>query len=440
MLTSTFSFAQQELSLSDAIQLGLENNFQIKIADLAIDAAKMNNTYSEAGGGPTISLTVQQNQVFIDNNNPASFINGKLLTASTTPVLNSRWILFNGYRIKVSKQQLELLEQQSNENASIVVENVLQAIVLSYYRCLVEQKKLAVVTALLKSSEEQLTLAEEKKGLGALTTYDLLQIENSYLDDSTRFLLSKMNFDNAVRNLNLVLGVEVDSQYVFVDELKEAPALTSVSEIETVMLNDNHTLKKEYLNTQLIQNQSTLQKSALYPLIYLDAGVGGNVSVLAPFGRLLTQIQDDRNTGARIGLGGNYQAYINFTLAWTLFDGKKSQRNVKEALINLEATEYKVEDIKRTMSSDLKKSYAFYQTQKQISAVSERKKVSSLLNSELSTERWEKGLLNSFDYRMIQLDYLNSELGLMESYYNQWANYLEISRMTGGILKELEVE
>ena len=92
------------------------------------------------------------------------------------------------------------------------------------------------------------------------------------------------------------------------------------------------------------------------------------------------------------------------------------------------------------MSSDLKKSYAFYQTQKQISAVSERKKVSSLLNSELSTERWEKGLLNSFDYRMIQLDYLNSELGLMESYYNQWANYLEISRMTGGILKELEVE
>ncbi len=440
LLLTSLGFAQENLSLSDAIQLGLENNFQIKIADLATDVAEMNNTYSEAGGGPTISLTVQQNQVFLDNNNPASFINGKLLTASTIPVLNARWVLFNGYRIQVSKQQLEILEAQSNENASIVVENVVQAIILSYYRCLVEQKKLSVVSSLLENSKEQLDLAQEKQELGVLTTFDLLQIENAHLDDSTRFLLSKINYDNSVRNLNLVLGAPVDSQYVFVDSLTKAPEVAPVADIETKMLADNHTLKKEYLNTQLIQNQSKLQKSALYPLVYLDAGVGGNLSVLAPFGSLLTLIQDEQNTTARVGLGRSYQGYVNFTLAWNLFDGNKSQRNVKEAIMNLEATEYKIEDMKRTMSSDLKKSYAVYETQQQISAVSERKKSTSKLNSELSTERWENGILNSFDYRMIQLDYLNSELQLMESFYNQWANYLEISRMTGGILKELEIE
>lgn len=440
LLLTTLGFSQQRLSLSDAIQLGLENNFQIKIAALATEVAAMNNTYSEAGGGPTVSLTVQQNQVFLDNNNPASFINGKLLTASTTPVLNARWILFNGYRIKISKQQLELLEEQSNANAAIVVENVAQAIILSYYRCIMEQKKLSVVTSLLKNSNEQFNLAQERHELGVYTTFDLLQIENNYLDDSTRFLLSKINYDNSVRNLNLVLGVPVDSQYVFVDSLTKAPNIAPVSEVETLMLADNHTLKKEYLNTQLLQNQSKLQKSALYPLIYLDAGVGGNVSVLAPFGSLLTQIQDEQNTTARMGLGTNYQGYINFTLAWNLFDGNKSQRNVKEAIMNLEATTFKIEDMKRTMSSDLKKSYAIYETQKQISGVSERKKSTSKLNSSLSKERWESGILNSFDYRLIQLDYLNSELQLMESFYNQWANYLEISRMTGGILKELEIE
>lgn len=80
-----------------------------------------------------------------------------------------------------------------------------------------------------------------------------------------------------------------------------------------------------------------------------------------------------------------------------------------------------------------------YTTQKQITSVSEKKKQTSALSNELGYERWKNGLLSSFEYRSIQLNHLNSELLLKESYFNQWANYLEISRLTGGILKDLEI-
>ena len=92
------------------------------------------------------------------------------------------------------------------------------------------------------------------------------------------------------------------------------------------------------------------------------------------------------------------------------------------------------------MTADLRKKHTLYATQKQITGVSIKKKATSKRTNELGYERWKSGLLNSFDFRTIQLSYLNSEITLLETYYNQWANYLEISRLTGGILKELQIE
>ena len=436
-LTAT---AQDSLSLSDAIQVGLENNFQIKIAAVSEKIAANNNNWNEAGRGPTVSLILRQNQLFNDNNNPASFINGQLLSATTTPTINANWILFNGYRVNISKQQLGLLEEQTKENASLIVENVAQAIVLSYYRCVLEKQKLVLLENVLQKSREQKALAKQKQELGILTSFDFLQIENTFLDDSTNYLLSLANHQNSVRNLNLVLANNIDKEYVFTDSLTEAPTLASLEIVENTMLSDNHQLKKEFINSQLIQNESKLYKSALYPLITMDAGLASSISVLAPLGSLKDKIQEEANTTRNMAIGGSYQAYINFTLAWTLFDGQNSRRNIQEALWRLEATDYKMQDIQQNMSNDLRKKHALYTTQKQITGVSVKKKETSKKSNDLGYDRWKNGLLNSFDFRTIQLGYMNAEIALLETYYNQWASYLEISRLSGGILKELQIE
>lgn len=440
IITSLLAKAQDSLSLSDAIQIGLENNFQIKIAEIATEITSANNNWSEAGKGPTISLVVQQNQLFNDNRNPASFLKGQILTAGTTPTINANWILFGGYSVKITKQQLELLEEQSKENASIIVENVVQAIILAYYRSVLEMEKLTLLTEVLDKSREQKALAGEKKNLGVLTTFDYIQIENTFLDDSTNYLLSKSNTENAVRNLNMVLASPMETRYHFTDSLMQAPEIETIDVVESTMLSDNTQLKKEFINTQLIQTESKLYKSTLYPLITMDAGLSGNLSVLAPLGQLKTDLQDDLNTTSNVGIGGSYQAYISFTLAWTLFDGKNSRRNIQEAIWKMDAAELNIQDVKQNMSNDIRKKHALYTTQKQISAVSERKTETSALSNELGYERWKNGLLSSFDYRSIQLNRLNSEILLKESYFNQWANYLEISRLSGGILKELDLE
>lgn len=440
LISSWETQAQEDLSLSDAIQLGLENNFNIKISELTVASAEANNNWTQAGKGPTVTLLMRQNQVYGITDNPTSFVNGQLLSISSTPIVNANWVLFGGYAVRIAKGQLGLLEQQSKQNASIIVENVTQATVLAYYKCVLEKKKMLVMEKVMTTSSEQKRLAEEKKQLGVLSTFDYLQHENTFLTDSINYLLTKMNYSNSVRNLNLIMSAPVESQYVFTDSLKPAPDVLPVETIEETMFTDNHNLQKEFLNSELIKKEASLKKSALYPIVTMDVGMGGNATLLMPFGSLLTTIQDDLNTTARVGFGSGYQAYLNFTLAWTLYDGKKRRADIQNSITRLEAADYSIAEMKQTMSSDMRKTHSLYVAQLELNRVNKKKKETSALSNQLGFERWKMGLLNSFDYRTIQLDYLSSEISLEESYYNQWASYLEISRMSGGILKDLGVE
>jgi len=53
--------AQESLTLSEAIQIGLSNHFGIQIERLNQEIARNNNTWGEAGRFPTVNFNVNQN-------------------------------------------------------------------------------------------------------------------------------------------------------------------------------------------------------------------------------------------------------------------------------------------------------------------------------------------------------------------------------------------
>ncbi|MEO0733445.1 MAG: TolC family protein, partial [Bacteroidota bacterium] len=66
--------AQEALSLSDAIQRGLANNFQIRLARADLDVARNNDDYALTGKYPTISLGLSPGISYRNNTNPASIV------------------------------------------------------------------------------------------------------------------------------------------------------------------------------------------------------------------------------------------------------------------------------------------------------------------------------------------------------------------------------
>ena len=156
--------AQEKLSLSDAIERGLANNFDILLEKKRIDIAKTNNNWGEAGRFPTIDLSIgQNNSVRSIGNNPAAFITGDIITQSLDPRVDLNWTLFNGFKAKMSKNRFENLQKESEGNASIIIENTVQNLILAYYSAALEQKRIAVLAKTLTLSRDRYNYTKFKK-------------------------------------------------------------------------------------------------------------------------------------------------------------------------------------------------------------------------------------------------------------------------------------
>ena len=157
----------KNLSLADAVTLGLENNFDIRIAKQNLKIAQNNNAWGLAGGFPSINLGVNQNNSF--NDAPNRFnpdVRDKYNSNVVAPYVNMRWTLFNGFAVHINKKRLALLNKLSEGNAALVVENTVQGIVLAYFKSLLEGEKLQVLEKVLHLSKDRYHYVLSKKELG----------------------------------------------------------------------------------------------------------------------------------------------------------------------------------------------------------------------------------------------------------------------------------
>ena len=138
-LSCSGAYAQDELSLARAIEIGLRNNFNVQIGKLNEDIAKNNNTWGQAGLFPTINLIGNQPNSVVQRKPANPFaVAGKNISDNLTGQLDAQFTLFDGFLVHLSKERLEKLEELSSGNARFVMENTVQAIILGYYQVLVQ--------------------------------------------------------------------------------------------------------------------------------------------------------------------------------------------------------------------------------------------------------------------------------------------------------------
>ena len=213
----------ERLSLSDAIQVGLSENFGIRIEQQNVEIARNNNTWGAAGRWPTISLNVSQNNNFRDVDNPASFLQGLSISNDITPFVGVSWVLFDGFRVVANRERLQALERLSEGNAQVVIENAVQGIITQYYLVQLEQQRLSVLNKVFQLSKDRYAYVKLRSELGSAVTFDVLQELNAFLTDSSNYVTQEITAINARRNLNLLMGQEVGERYRLTDSLEVTP-------------------------------------------------------------------------------------------------------------------------------------------------------------------------------------------------------------------------
>ncbi len=419
ILLGATGWAQQNLSLNDAISRALENNYDIKIVSGSQQIAEIRNNWGNAGRYPYINLSAGEDNSFNVNENE-NFATNRFYAGAS---LN--WTLFDGYSVRIGKQRFEELEQLSRNNTAIMVEGTIQSVVLAYYDVLLQKEKLQTWQEVMSLSEDRFRQAEERKNFGTYVTYDVLQAQNAYLTDRSGYLLQEVNYKNALRDLNYLMAEKNAVNYNLTDSFKAIPVDYTIEDLQSMMFGNNKTLQNQYVNQRLLENSVALAKSEFQPTIDFRGGLTGS-----------TTRTDFSKRGENWANSANF--YGNFTLSFNLFSGGNRKRALQIAKIDEEVGLVKIEDIQHDLTNSLSNVYEFYLVRKELLDLANENLEAAKLNLQLSRERFDSGIINSFNYRDVQNIYLNAAQRKLEAIYNFIDTHTVLLRMAGTIVQEYE--
>ncbi|MBN1482064.1 TolC family protein [candidate division KSB1 bacterium] len=425
----TLAPAQESLGLNDAIAIALENNYTIRVTKSDQRVAEINNAWGTAGLYPSIDFSLNGSRYWdyseSDNPDAGQMQLGDFERDQLQANVSLNWLLFDGLGIQIRKSKLKLFENLSAGNTAVVIEQTIQDVILAYYAVLLEKEKLQVARTLMQLSKDRYDYQTERQQLGSQTTYDVLQAQNSYLEDKGRFMLQEVAYKNAIRNLNFLMAANAQETWTFADAFVVDPVVYDLEVLKEKMLTNNRTLKNQYISQSLLEKEISLAKSAWSPVLSLRGSYNNNDV------ELRYQSFDPQQNDS-------YNYLVSLNLSWSLFNGGNRSRAVQIARIDRETGETQIENIKHTLTNQLYNFYEIHLVRQELLNVADEALETAQLNLSISEDKFRSGAINSFNFRDVQLLYLNSAVNRLDAIYAYLDVDTALLRLTGGIIQQYE--
>ncbi len=409
--------ARERLSLSDAIGRALDSSYGIRVVERREDIADINNTWGAAGRLPTINFTLSSANR-MDFNDTAD-----VTTNSLTPGVALNWTVFNGFGIRAAKERLETLAELSQGNTAVLVEQAVQNVVLVYYRALLERETLDVLRQVMELSGDRYEYMQSRREVGQALTFDVLQAKNAWLEDKAAFLQQEVTLANSLRDLSYMMGDDDGSDYDLTGEFEVERTDYRLGDMRAKMLSNNKTLRNQYINETLLEKDTAIARSRYWPTVSLRTGADA-VLTRQKYEGLAADTRDSRDI------------YANLTLSFSLFDGGSRKRALDIARIQEDIADIRTDDMVHSLTVELEKLHDLHTVRRELLAVAEENLDAASLNLEISEGRLRAGTINSFNYRDVQLIYLNAALGRLRAIFNLIDTETSLARITGGIVSE----
>ncbi len=409
------------VTLEEAILIGLENNYGVKIArnnaviaerevqinrgDLFMPAinAIYTNSYSRED-------VVQQ----FDGRPEPNEIDGALTENENYSIVG---VYFFDPSSIYTIQRLGKLAEVSELDAKVMVENTVASISSAYYRLVLEQQLYKVLETTLELSQSRLNIAEARYELGGAGRRDFLTAKVDYNADRSQIVNQDLMIKNARVNLNELLALSADTNLEVNDTIIVEQNLLLGDLLENAYIHN-----KQFLLTQRLENAAYLAmreaQAQRLPTITLNGAYINNTFTSQAGFLLLNQRQ-----------GFNGGGTINFNI----FNGFTVNRRIQNAKVDRLNAEFALKDLEVQMTSDIQRAYNTYNTNRDLLEIEYSNYQVATENADIALERFRLGISDYLQFRDAQVNLLTAENRLLIALYNIKEMEVELMRLSGRI-------
>ena len=400
ILTASGLSAQENLTISKAIKNTLENNLDIKISENLEKIAKNNSSILNNNYLPNIQLgsdvntNVQNIEIETPGGLSGALDNTQTDNSSAVVSLNYNLIDASGrrYNFKKSKE----LYSKSKLEVKEIIENTLLQLFTVYFDVgrLTEEEK--ILKDILEISKKRYERKLSQYEYGQTNNLEVLNAQVDVNSDSINLLNLSNKLNNAKRDLNLIMNIELESDF----DIDTNLSFLKREELSILFTNDikNNTrfliAEKDVVISDL---EKKVANFSYLPTLGLSGSYGWNES-----------INDNPYAFYNKSITDGFSAGVN--IRWDIFRGGKKIIANKNATINQENFALVKEKTILDLKKELKNAFQSHLNNLFILEAQNQNLETNKNNFNRNLERYNVGQVSSIEFRSAQLNLLNAEL------------------------------
>lgn len=416
--------AQEVININDAIRIGLENNYDLKIVRNEQQITDNNNTIGNAGYLPTLGVSSGYNiRNSSSDNIPA--VGGERTDVNTTGTqsldasVNLNWTIFDGFKVQTNHKRLKELQSMGELNTRLSIENFIADISAEYYNLVQQTQYLKNLKQAVDLSRERLRIVEARYQIGSFSRLDLQQAKVDFNTDSSQLIQQYEVLHSSRIRLNELMGShDIETLVSAADSTINVNRLLQKDILFDDMMQNNTTLLISEKNKTLSELELKSLQSQNYPYLRLNGSYG-----FTHYNYSNSNLDQQRNWGPSAGV----------TLGFNIFDGFNRKREQKNARIRINNQELIVDRQKLYLQSDFANMWVAYQNNIQLANLEKESLENAKLNYEIAMERYLLGDLSGILLREAQVSLLNAEQRLISAKYRTKMFEISLMQISGRI-------
>lgn len=420
------SKGQNALTLEQAIKTALLHNHSILISQNANEISENNATYGNADLLPTVGVNAgynysnsEANLTFAGELPPQNGVEAESQSYNASIGIN--YVLFDGLGNIRTFQKYGKQKDLSTVQTKIAIESTMLQVINAFYELVREEQQLKLQQQTLVLSKERYKRNTLNYEYGGGSKIDLLNAQVDYYRDSSNVLSSKQNVENAVNNLNFLMGQPIENTFNADENSFSTIPFSDYEQLKKEASENNTNLMLSLVNLELSELDVQMTKSYFYPKISMNASYGYSRS--------------DNTAGIllkneTLGFSGGV------SLAWNLFNGNKRNIALQNAKILLENNDLKKQEALLSIHKELKTMYGTHQNNIMIIDLEKENVSIAQINLDRSKELLENGQISNIDFRQAQLNLLVSQTRLNNAQYAAKITEFQLKRLKGDLLSE----
>jgi len=418
--------AQDILTKKEALQIALENNYGVKMANNNVEIAKNNSSIYNSKYLPTVSTNAGANYSNTDQEiepqiGDVNKTNG-VITNSYNASINLNYTLFDGLNRKYNYKQLKEAYNLSELQVREAIENMYLQLFSVYFQIARLSENTNNLQEALEVSKQRLKRAQFQYEYGQSNKLELLNAQVDVNNDSINLISANQQYSNSKRNLNIILGTKKNSDYSVETDVNFTTLIT-FDELLTKTQENNVILLQNEKNIAINEFNIKANKAGYLPTVGLSSSYGWNENINK---NPANQFQTLSNSSLGLNAGIN--------LSWNVFDGGTTKTRVANAKIALENQKILKEQQLETIDNAIKNTYELYQNTLFILQAQKQNVITTQNNFDRTEERYKLGQVTSIEFRQAQINLLNAQNAVSNAKYDAKLIELELLQLTGDLL------